>query len=164
MQTLKEKTKMRAQGAAFVEREVKRFMEKIVSGKFVAEFVSTTEPAIYGCYARVPAAFKKLHIKTWSSPRGQEIIDSTPTQMYQWNYTSGWCVSEHPSMSLLLIWYDLHTQVIGLAGPTKPSVLSYAAFENRLHSSRTLYTEREISNFNSATEENVIYLQNFVHP
>lgn len=164
MQTQQEKELLRIKGADFIARESQRFIKKMINGKFVAEFISTTEPKLYGSYARVPAAFKKLHMETWTSPRGQEIIDSTPTQMYQWNFHSGWCVSEHPSMSLLLIWYNRCAQVIGLAGPTKPAVLSYAALENRLYSSRTLYTEREINNFNLTTEENVIYIQNFVHP
>lgn len=164
MQTLKEKNKLRVIGAEFVERETQRFIDKVVRGKFVPEFVTNTEPAIKGCYARVPAAFKKLHAETWNSPRGQEIIDSTPTQMYQWNYHSGWCVSEHPSMSLLVIWYDLYTQVIGLAGPTEPAVLSFADGEERLHSSRILYTDAEVNDFNEKAVENVIYLQNFVHP
>lgn len=164
METLQEKNKLRTQGAEFVEREMKRFMEKIVSGRFVPEHVTNTEPTMHACYARLPAAYKQLHMDTWSSPRGQEIIDSAPTQMYQWNFATGWCVSEHPSVSILFIWYDQFAQVIGLAGPTKPAVLSFADSENRLYSSRTLYTDAEVSEFNDKAVENVVYLQDFVHP
>jgi len=164
VQTIEEKNKLRTQGAAFVEREVKRFMEKVVSGKFVAEFVTNTEPALHACYARLPAAYKQLHIDTWSGPRGQEIIDAATTETFMWNYRSGWCVSEHPSMSILFVWYDHYTQVIGLAGPSKPAVMSFAESENRLYSSRSLYTASEVNDFNDKAVENVVYLQDFVHP
>ena len=164
MQTLEEKNKMRSQGAAFVERETRRFIEKVVGGKFVPEFVTNTDPAMKACYARIPAAYKQLHIETWSSPRGQEIIDAAPTEHFMWNYPSGWCVTEHPMMSILLIWYDEYTQAVGLAGPSKPAVLSFAAGEERLYSSRILYTAAEVSDFNDKAVENVIYLQDFVHP
>ena len=164
MKISQDKNKLRIKGAEFVERETQRFIDKVVGGKFVPEFVTNTEPAMKACYARIPAAFKQLHIETWSSSRGQEIIDAAPTEHFMWNYPSGWCVTEHRLMSILLIWYDEFTQAVGLAGPTKPAVLSFAAGEERLYSSRILYTDAEVNDFNDKAVENVIYLQDFVHP
>ena len=154
----------RIKGAHFVERETNKFLAKVVGGTFTADFVTKTQPALQAKYSRLSAAYKKVHIDTWSGPRGQEIIDNSPTEMFMWNFLSGWCVSEHKRIAILFIWYDCMVECIGLNGPSKAAVVSFAASENRLYHSRTLYTDAEINNFNANVSENVIYLENFVHP
>ena len=156
--------KLRTAGAAFIEREMKAFMDDVINDTFVPDLVTDTEPRLCARYSRMPEKFKRLHIDTWSGPRGQEIIDASPTLTYQWNFRSGWCVSEHPLIAILFVWYDGKSHVVGLDGPSKLAVLSFAEAQNRLYHSQTLYTQSEIEAFKQQTAENLIYLQNFVHP
>jgi len=151
-------------GARFVKREMDRFSEMLINESFQSDLVTKTNPPIHAKYARVPAQYKQRHIDLWTSNRAQEIVDaSAPTDKWMWNFPVGWCVSEHPTMTLLFIWYMPHSLVIGLDGPVRDAVVAFAKSEQSLYASKLLYTDDEITSFGRHYGK-IVYLQNHVTP
>lgn len=151
------------EGRQFVNAECRRFLDSVASGTFKEDYVTKTEPAIFAKYSRVPAEYKSLHKRVWSSYRGQKIIDaSDANDKWMWNHTMGYAISEHPHLTLLFIWYMPYAIVIGLDGPKCQSVVDYCLTEDRVYSSRVLYTEEEIEEFDRHYRK-VVYLENYVN-
>ena len=159
-----EATDLEARGAQFVKNEIDRFLEAVINGKFEAEFITKTNPPIETKYARVPTQYKELHKQVWSSSRGQEIMNlRDQNHQWMWRKPVGYAVSEHPSMSILFIWYMPYCIVIGLDGPICDAVVAYCKSEGKVNHSRVLYTDEEIEEFDRHYGK-VVYLENYVTP
>ena len=155
---------LECEGARFVKNEIDRFIDSIVKDSFTADYVTTTEPAIHTKYARVPAEYQAMHKHVWTTPRGQQIIDTSgPHDQWMWRQPVGYAISEHPALSLLFIWYMPHAIVIGLDGPKRDSVIAYCKSEGKVYHSRALYTDDEIEAFDKHHSK-VVYLENYVTP
>lgn len=155
---------LKCEGALFVKNEIDRFYESVLNESFIADYITTTEPAIHAKYASVPAEYQAMHKRIWATSRGQQIIDnSNPHEQWMWRTPVGYAVSEHTALALLFIWYMPHAIVIGLDGRKRDSVIAYCKSEGKVYHSRALYTGDEIKAFNKHKPK-IAYLKNYVNP